>query len=344
MKKKNLVIISNEKTHYSKGNFFCDNIDMKSIPEGLQKSFNIELFVRKSMSVRSGHKINLKKIIISYGIISYILNILKSSGSNQKYLIISISPYTFIICMLLFFLKKKVYVYLRSDGFEEYKQYSKYFGPLIYKIMFNLASWKSNLIACRSRILRGKKGIIVSPSQLSKKWFVKRKPAKLKKINLLYVGRIKIEKGTFSLLKILNTTKLKFKILLVNSERNQNKILENKNIKITYFGKNHENLIKIYDECNIFILPSFTEGHPQVLDESLSRLRPVIIFPEISHVKRNREGVFISQRNHKSLFEKINFILKRYKFIQRKMLKNKLPTKTSFLNELQEIISSEKQL
>ena len=58
MKKENLAIISNEKTHFDGKNYFCDNIDMKSIPEGLDKNFNIELFVRKSKVERSSQKID----------------------------------------------------------------------------------------------------------------------------------------------------------------------------------------------------------------------------------------------------------------------------------------------
>ena len=45
----------------------------------------------------------------------------------------------------------------------------------------------------------------------------------------------------------------------------------------------------------MFILPSFTEGQPMALLESLSRLRPVIIFKEIDHVIQNRVGIFISR-------------------------------------------------
>ena len=100
--------------------------------------------------------------------------------------------------------------------------------------------------------------------------------------------------------------------------------------------------MKIYDEHNIFILPSFTEGHPQVLDESLSRLRPVIIFPEISHVKRNKEGVFIAERNSESLKIKIKFIMDNYKNIQEKIINNKFPTKKLFLKEITEIINQKK--
>ena len=100
--------------------------------------------------------------------------------------------------------------------------------------------------------------------------------------------------------------------------------------------------MEIYDEHNIFILPSFTEGHPQVLDESLSRLRPVIIFPEISHVKRNKEGVFIAERNSESLKIKIKFIMDNYKNIQEKIINNKFPTKKVFLKEITEIINQKK--
>ena len=38
----------------------------------------------------------------------------------------------------------------------------------------------------------------------------------------------------------------------------------------------------MYDAHNIFILPSFTEAHPKVVDESLARMRPVIIFEDVN--------------------------------------------------------------
>ena len=70
--------------------------------------------------------------------------------------------------------------------------------------MFTIASSKSNLIACRPRILRGKKGKIVSPSQLNEKWFKNLRKINSKKIKLFYVGRIKIEKVFFRYLKLKN--------------------------------------------------------------------------------------------------------------------------------------------
>ena len=98
---------------------------MKSIPEGLKESYEISLFVRNSKIERSSHSINLNNVIVSKGIFSYVKNIIKTKNLFDKYLIVSLSPYTFIIILLLFILRKKVYLYLRSDGYEEYKCYSK---------------------------------------------------------------------------------------------------------------------------------------------------------------------------------------------------------------------------
>ena len=43
-----IAIISNESIFENQHNFYCDNIDMKSIPEGLDKNFEILLISRKS--------------------------------------------------------------------------------------------------------------------------------------------------------------------------------------------------------------------------------------------------------------------------------------------------------
>ena len=94
-----------------------------------------------------------------------------------------------------------------------------------------------------------------------------------------------------------------------------------------------------YDLSNIFILPSFTEGYPKVISESVARLRPVIIFDEIKHLKKNFYVVFSCERNPKSLKKKIKFIIKNYFKIQRRMIKNKLYTKKQFQQRMLNIIN-----
>ena len=154
----------------------------------------------------------------------------------------------------------------------------------------------------------------------------------------MYVGRIKVEKGVFSLLKIFNEITIDAQLSIVGGEKS----IKSNDKKVSFIGHNYDavSLIKIYDNHNIFILPSFTEAHPKVIDESLSRTRPVIIFEEIQHVIQNRKGIFVSKRNVKSLLETIDFIMKNYMNIQESMTKNKLPTKKEFISQISNILSS----
>ena len=46
--KKKLFIFSNESILSHEEKFFCDNIDLKTTPEGLNKKFDVNLFGRKS--------------------------------------------------------------------------------------------------------------------------------------------------------------------------------------------------------------------------------------------------------------------------------------------------------
>ena len=137
---------------------------------------------------------------------------------------------------------------------------------------------------------------------MTEKWFENLKTVSINNASLLYVGRLKIEKGIFSFLKIFESLENKFYLTIVTPQTMHKKIKNKKNIKLID-SRNEDDLIKIYDENNIFILPSFTEGHPQVLDEALARLRPVIVFEEISHVKRDRSGVFVCKRDKSLVIE-----------------------------------------
>ena len=102
-----------------------------------------------------------------------------------------------------------------------------------------------------------------------------------------------------------------------------------------------EELIKIYDSAKIFILPSFIEGFPKVISESLARLRPVIIFDEIKYVVNKREGIFVCTRDKKSLIDTTTFILKNYTKIQKKIEQDYFYTKSNFKKELLNLIQNE---
>ena len=58
-----LYLISNERIFQNNEMFFCDNLDMKSTPEGLNKFFDVKVVARKSKVNRS-QRLNLKSIKI----------------------------------------------------------------------------------------------------------------------------------------------------------------------------------------------------------------------------------------------------------------------------------------
>ena len=138
------------------------------------------------------------------------------------------------------------------------------------------------------------KGNIVLPSQINNNWLTENNTTQTDKVKLLYVGRLKVEKGIFLFLEILKRDHEKYILSIIGSEKNSVTKINQKNVNVYEIENNEQKLIQIYDKHNIFVLPSFTEGHPMVLLEALSRLRPVIIFPEIEHVVGNKKGIFCS--------------------------------------------------
>ena len=337
MSYKELVIIDNEKISKKDDNFYCDNFEAK-ISGDFEKVFNVTLIARKS-KINRANKINLKKIEIASNIFSFLFNILKTFKKKEtNYLVIAINPYTFFACLFLFLFRKKTFVYLRSDGHEEYKAILGFIGPIIYNVMYKIATFRTNIITCQKRLFIKGKSNVVFPSEINSFWIDNRQKSFLDKPRLLYVGRVKVEKGVFSLLKIFDQIEIDTELSIVGRAENVN----SKNNKVSFVGPVYDSatLIKIYDNHNIFILPSFTEAHPKVIDESLARLRPVIIFDEISHIIQNRKGIFVSKRNAKSLLETINFIMKNYENIQESILENKLPTKQEFISQMSNILQS----
>jgi glycosyltransferase involved in cell wall biosynthesis len=155
-------------------------------------------------------------------------------------------------------------------------------------------------------------------------------------IDILYVGRFKIEKGIYSLLDIFSKLPKNIKLTLVGSGDTIK--INDERIRLINFVKNEKQLIYIYDSANIFILPSYTEAHPKVIDESLSRMRPVIIFNDIKYVIQDRHGVFSVNRNHQDLIKIINYLKNNSQFVFNLLKKNKLPQRKDFLKSLYKVI------
>ncbi len=99
-------------------------------------------------------------------------------------------------------------------------------------------------------------------------------------------------------------------------------------------------MIETFDSHNILILPSYTEGQPYVVDESLARGRPVLIFEDIAHIIKGRKGIFVCKRNIDSFTEKTKFIMKNYIDIQKDIKKNKFPLEKDMFKQIAGIINN----
>jgi len=337
--KKKLIIINKEKIFKRNNSFFCDNIDMKTIPEELNKIYNVE-FIGANSKIERSYEINMENIKLTSNTLNIISNIFKTFKYKEaKYLLISITPYTFFSYIFLRLFRKKIFIYLRSNGYEEYKSILGFLGPIIYHFMFSVVTSKSKIISCQERLVKKKLNYsLVFPSELNSLWFeTNKKEPPLDKPRILYVGRIKVEKGIFSLINIFENLKYNSALSIVGKD--EDKKIKNPDIKLLGFKKDAASLIEAYDNHNITILPSFTEAHPKVVDESLARIRPVIIFEEINHIIQDRYGIFISKRNVDSLEKTLKFVMQNYKDIQEKMKKNNLPKKENFISELVKILN-----
>ena len=125
---KKVYLISNDKVWFSSKRFTSNN-DLNNIITCLNKNYNLNLVCRKS-----NKKLNfpLDKKFNHYSF----------DEINEKKInifLISITPYNFFVFLYLLFIKKldlSGVVYLRSDGFFEYKIKYGFLGYYIYSLMF----------------------------------------------------------------------------------------------------------------------------------------------------------------------------------------------------------------
>ena len=206
MREKKLIILCNEKVfkESNREDYSCLNADLQILPDGLNKFYDVECIFRK-LRKSGNHKYDLKKIKISGNIFSFIFNLFKTFRFKEsKYLIITITPYTFLSFIILFLFKKNVFTYLMSSGHEEYKYILGNWSVWIYDLMFKTVTKNSKVITCHERLFDKEKSFLVDPSRLNESWMLNYKTPKKDRPRLLYVGRINPEKGIENFINIFN--------------------------------------------------------------------------------------------------------------------------------------------
>ena len=316
MKKNNIIVFSNDNFNFINKFLYFQNKNTLTIIDILRDKFKIRL-ISKGNKFKTINKKKVENVVKGN-----FFNLIKTiKGNNDiKFLFISITPFNFFYFLILklFFIKKeKIFIFLRSDGFKEYQVKLPFIGYYVYFFMFKIFELGSRFLSCSKYFEKIKKFKILLPSELDNLWLKKDFNKKIhKKISLLYVGRFRKEKGYTNLINIFKKMNKRLDgyslyLTLVGSEKKEK--FREKNIKIIKQVNNDEKLKKIYDSHQIFILPSYTEGYPQVILESFSRKKPVIIFNEIKFLKKIfPKGLFVSERNEIACTKTIKHILTNY--------------------------------
>ena len=332
----NLCIISNDKFYKKK---YTNHNDLDSIVEAFDRKYNIHIIGRNTKNKLKFLTIKKKITFLDFFSIKT-HKYIKALDKKTKFLFISLTPFNVFVFLFLRFFFNNFFLYLRSNGFNEYKIIFGNLGNFFYYLMLRGVINNIKLIIS-SKDLNFKNSFfyLVKPSELTSQWFnnIKNNHVNPNSVRLLYLGRYRKEKGIEDFIKLISLSNLNFKMKVYGIDY-ANSFLNSKKVEyFTQITKLNE-IIRAYDDCNIFVLPSYTESSPKVIWESLARLRPVIVFDEISHVAKDKIGVYVCQRNLDSLIKTINFIMNNYKSIKENIKKNKFPLKKKFQQQLINIL------
>jgi glycosyltransferase involved in cell wall biosynthesis len=205
-----LYIITNDKFYNEK---YLNHNDLGSIINSFKEYFNINIIARVSKHKLKFLILNRKIKFHNFFLIKTINNI-KLAGKNTKFLFVSLTPFNLIVFLFLkFFLNKKnLYLYLRSNGFSEYKIILGSLGKFFYYLMLKIVVNHVKLIVSSADLqIKKKKFNLVQPSELDSEWLNNRyKKDPDSKIKLLYLGRYKKEKGIIDFIKLINLAKFNF--------------------------------------------------------------------------------------------------------------------------------------
>lgn len=212
--------------------------------------------------------------------------------------------------------------------YEEFvKIEGKYLQLLFLKIAHPLACNLASKIMAVTKIVLNwtpKNKTVYIPNGVDIKLF---KPIKtLKKHNkkflILAIGRLEVQKNYFNLLKAVENLDIRIKIIGRGSLKNKIvRFAKRKKIKLELIEKiPNTKLPAIYNQADIFVLPSLTEGPVKVLLEAMSCGLPVVganVRGINEIIKDNKNGIFCNTDP-----ESIKSAL--IKLIENKNLRNKL--------------------
>ena len=99
--------------------------------------------------------------------------------------------------------RKKVFVYLISSGYEEWKYILGSWSVWIYHIMYSIVTSKSTVIALHERLYKKDDGHVIESSTLNQEWLQNLKKPNLSKVRFLNVSKSIRKKEFLNFLRCL---------------------------------------------------------------------------------------------------------------------------------------------
>jgi glycosyltransferase involved in cell wall biosynthesis len=130
---------------------------------------------------------------------------------------------------------------------------------------------------------------------------------------LLFAATITENKGIkelISAVKLLNKKNFKYTLVIVGKNLTKKKLLENLPEYIVYKGELEQ--YNLYDEmrnCDLFILPSKSEGMPRVCLEAIAMGKITLLPPNIPEFDKNCKDFVLDQINPKFIAQKIEIVM-----------------------------------
>ena len=195
-----------------------------------------------------------------------------------------------------------------------------------------------------------KSKILEIPSAISSNWVNKNRLSISNNIKFLFVGRFERRKGIEEINKaILNLSNFNSEFHFVGSIPIKNRLKSNK-IRVVYHGEiiDEQSKISIYDNCDVLLCPSYSEGMPNVILEAMSR-GLIIIATDVGAVNvlvSSKNGILIKNPKHENILDAMKTLLRADNEILLKMKKFSVNmVKSSFIwekviNHTTKIISS----
>ena len=224
----------------------------------------------------------------------------------------------------------KPFVFNFAYDYEKFSRIdSKYLQIILLKLVKPVATlFASKIFAANRAIFKGLPvtKTVYLPNGVDLNFF---KPIKKNKINkvpvVLSVGRLEKQKNFESLVEAIQG--LNIGLILVGNGSLKSKLLDLAKVKkvdLKIIEKvKHNQMPKIYNQADIFVLPSLVEGHPKTLLEAMACSCPVVVTNvegTVDIVRNGQNGLMVEPEK-----EKINYALRQLignKILSEKLAKN----------------------